>query len=305
MRATAARLVTVASVELTEVVDRSADPVAVRLAIDQVSTHHPDLRDRLAGDTDLRSAFVAVTAASRFLTRLLGADAGALGVLADLHQPLSLHGESVEDLARWKQLELLRIAARDLTGLDELEAVGANLAHLGADVLCAAHRLSGAGEHVAVIGMGKLGAEELNYASDIDVMFVGDGDVRDLLRVARTGFRVDADLRPEGRGGPVIRTLGSYEAYWDRWAQTWEFQALLKARPVAGDPELGAAFLNSAQARVWERPFTADDLRAVRSTKARAEADLARRGLTEREIKRGRGGIRDIEFALQLLQLVH
>src|SRR5207302_6195272 len=131
IRATDARLVIVASVALNEAVDRSADPAAVRLAIDQVADHHPDLVDRLAEDRDLREAFVAVTAASRFLTRFLNADAAAIGVLADLRRRPHLSGESVEELARWKQLELLRIAARDLTGLDDLEAVGANLAHLG------------------------------------------------------------------------------------------------------------------------------------------------------------------------------
>jgi glutamate-ammonia-ligase adenylyltransferase len=102
-----------------------------------------------------------------------------------------------------------------------------------------------------------------------------------------------------------VRTLESYETYWDRWAHAWEFQALLKARPVAGDEELGAAFLVAAHQRVWSRVFDADDLRAVRAMKARAEDELARRHLTEREIKRGRGGIRDVEFAVQLLQLVH
>src|SRR5205085_8598645 len=79
----------------------------------------------------------------------------------------------------------------------------------------------------------------------------------------------------------------------------------IKARPVAGDPALGQAFLDSAQRHVWTRPFTPDELRDVRAMKARAEADLARKGLTNREVKRGRGGIRDIEFAVQLLQLVH
>src|SRR4051794_22394629 len=306
MRATAARLVTVTSVEFTELVDRSADPAAVRRAIDAASSHHPDLAERLAGDRDLAAAFVTVTAASHFLARLLIADAGALGVLANLHDRIPPEAHNTDELAHWKRLELLRIAARDLVGLDDLEAVAASLARLGDDVLCAAHNLAcGGGEGLAVVGMGKLGAQELNYASDIDVMFVGEGDVRSLLTVARTCFRVDADLRPEGRDGPLVRSLASYEAYWDRWAQTWEFQALLKARPVAGDLPLGAAFVDAAAERVWKRPFGVDELRAVRSMKARAEAELAKKGLTEREVKRGRGGFRDIEFAVQLLQMVH
>jgi glutamate-ammonia-ligase adenylyltransferase len=153
--------------------------------------------------------------------------------------------------------------------------------------------------------MGKLGAAELNYASDIDLMLVGDGNPRPVLEVARAGWRVDLDLRPEGRSGPLIRSLESYLAYWDRWAQTWEFQALLKARVVAGDADLGARWAEEAAGRVWSRPFGADELRQVRDMKGRAEAEVARRGLTNREVKAGRGGIRDIEFAVQLLQMVH
>ena len=80
----------------------------------------------------------------------------------------------------------------------------------------------------AVIGMGKLGGTELNYASDVDILFVGDGDPRPLLEIARRCFRVDIDLRPEGRDGPLTRTLASYEAYWERWAKAWELQALIK-----------------------------------------------------------------------------
>jgi glutamate-ammonia-ligase adenylyltransferase len=153
--------------------------------------------------------------------------------------------------------------------------------------------------------MGKLGGRELNYASDIDVMFVGDADPRPLLAIARNAWRVDVDLRPEGRNGPLTRSLQSYVAYWDRWADTWEFQALIKARPVAGDVALGSAFMAAASARVWGRPFGAEELRAVRAMKARAEGEVARRGQSDRELKRGPGGIRDIEFAVQLLQLVH
>ena len=155
-------------------------------------------------------------------------------------------------MRRWKRLELFRIAARDLLGLDDLPAVGAGLARMAGDVLAAA---AGAAEGLAVIGMGKLGGSELNYSSDVDIMFVGDDDkaARAVLDAARSCFRVDVDLRPEGRDGPLVRSLASYEAYWDRWAQTWEFQALLKARPVAGDPALGERFAAAAAARLWDR----------------------------------------------------
>ena len=126
------------------------------------------------------------------------------------------------------------------------------------------------------IGMGKLGGDELNYASDIDVMFVGEGDghraaqrARSLLEIARRCFRVDVNLRPQGRDGPLVRTLDSYEAYWDQWAEPWEFQALIKARAVAGDGDLGARFDGAASSQLWGHVFSADDLRAMRSMKAR------------------------------------
>ncbi|MDQ1395683.1 MAG: [glutamine synthetase] adenylyltransferase / [glutamine synthetase]-adenylyl-L-tyrosine, partial [Acidimicrobiaceae bacterium] len=289
---------------LEEAVERSADPASVGRAIAGIADLHPDARVRLAADPRLRQAVVSVTGASRFLTRLLLADDQALTVLSALDERPPVDRDDGAALARWKRLELLRVAGRDLTGLDPLEAVGTNLARLGEDVLDGAWRLAGA-PPMAVIGMGKLGASELNYASDIDVMFVGEGDARRLLEVGRSCFRVDADLRPEGRSGPLVRSLASYEAYWDRWAEPWEFQALLKARWVAGEADLGAAFEAAASERVWNRPFGAEELRSVRAMKARAEGEVAKRGLTEREVKRGRGGIRDIEFAVQLLQLVH
>src|SRR5207248_9314527 len=130
---------------------------------------------------------------------------------------------------------------------------------------------------LAVIGMGKLGASELNYASDVDLMLVGEGDAKALERsaraaveVARQCFRVDLNLRPEGRNGALVRTLRSYEAYWERWAEPWEFQALLKARAIAGSPSLRSAFDASAAARLWSRPFTAESIREVRAMKVRA-----------------------------------
>ena len=284
-----------------DAVERSAAPAAVEVALTRLAEEQPAAHARLVEDEQLREAAVAVLAASRFLTRLVLADAAAVDVLADLDRRPPV---DVGQLARWKQLELLRIAARDLGGRDDFDSVGAALAGLADDVLVAAVQGASA-DGVAVVGMGKLGGRELNYASDIDVLFVGDGDTRPVLEAARACFRVDVDLRPEGRDGPLVRTLPSYEQYWDRWASTWEFQALLKARPVAGDPALGDAFLAAAQKRVWGRPFGAEELREVRAMKARTEGEVARRGLGDRELKRGPGGIRDIEFAVQVLQLVH
>ena len=297
---------------LQAAVEHSAVPGAVRVALDRLTEADTGLRARLEDDDHLRAALVAVTAASRFLTELCMSDPLAIEVLTDLERRSGIDAIG-GDLRRWKRLELLRIAARDLLGLDDLPAVGAALSTMARDVLDHAVRAVGASaEGLAVIGMGKLGGSELNYSSDVDIVFVGSGPPDDDARAARAVldavrgcFRVDVDLRPEGRDGPLVRTLDSYGAYWDRWAKTWEFQALLKASPVAGDPVLGRRFHAAAQERLWQRPFTADDLRYVRAMKARAEGELAKRGLTRREVKRGRGGIRDIEFSVQLLQLVH
>src|SRR5260370_41073341 len=122
------------------------------------------------------------------------------------------------------------------------------------DAVRGALDLAGVEGELAVIGMGKLGGRELNYASDIDVMFVGDADPLPVLEIARRCFRVDTGLRPEGRSGRLILPLTSYEAYWDRWAKPWEFQALLKARPIPGDPGLAAAFADAAARRAAALP---------------------------------------------------
>ncbi len=278
-----------------------ADPARAELGLARLVETVPSAGERLRASPALARTVVTVMAASPFLTRTCVTDPMALDVLGHLDRPLA----PLAPLSRWKALELLRIAARDLSGEVPLEAVGRDLAELADGVLRTATQQTGVSGEMAVVAMGKLGARELNYGSDIDIMLVGEGDPHPMLAAARQAWRTDLDLRPEGRAGVLVRSLASYQAYWDRWAQTWEFQALLKARPAAGDPELGSAFSAEAAKRVWGRPLGADDLRSLRAMKARAEEAVARHGLTQREIKLGRGGIRDIEFAVQLLQLVH
>ena len=220
---------------------------------------------------------------------------------------------------------LLHLAARDLTGADGFAEVAAELADLAAAALEAALTIArsqlppdAAQCRLAVIAMGKCGGRELNYASDIDVIFVaGEGDVASATRLAAAMIRVcsaigteealfpvDPNLRPEGRDGPLVRTLASHRAYYERWAKTWEFQALLKARPVAGDTSLGAEYMATVGPMVWESAqrenFVADVQAMRRRVLGSLPADRA-----GREIKLGPGGLRDIEFAVQLLQLVH
>jgi glutamate-ammonia-ligase adenylyltransferase len=178
---------------------------------------------------------------------------------------------------------------------------------------------------VAVLAMGKLGGTELSYTSDLDVLFchepvpgadpevanrAADRVVRELLRGLSavtpegTCFRVDPNLRPEGRNGPLSRTLGSYLAYWDRWAQPWERQALIKVRPVAGDSELTARFCAEAEDRVYRDPLDAATVAEVRRMKARVESERLPAGADPKlHLKLGPGGLADVEWTAQLLQL--
>jgi glutamate-ammonia-ligase adenylyltransferase len=219
---------------------------------------------------------------------------------------------------------LLRIAAADLTGAQDIERTMTELSELADATLRAACRLatlhiggsraSAEKPRLAVVAMGKCGGCELNYVSDVDVIFVAanDEDLAPATAIATrlmeicgmVAWPVDAALRPEGSRGPLVRTLASHLAYYRKWARTWEFQALLKARPVAGDVALGEEWLAALQPLIWraaERPEAVDDVRAMRR---RILSNIPREEL-DREIKRGPGGLRDIEFAVQLLQLVH
>jgi glutamate-ammonia-ligase adenylyltransferase len=250
---------------------------------------------------------------------------------------------------------ILHVAARDVTGAASTEEVASELADIATAVLSAALAVSraelppgGPPCRLAVVAMGKCGGRELNYASDVDVIFVaapadpdpsagadtsagdvtapgnGTGSGSDPDAALRTAtklatgliavcsrptpegtiFPIDPNLRPEGRNGPLVRTLASHIAYYDRWAKTWEFQALLKARPAAGDMELGQEYVDALAPKVWQASQRERFVEDVQAMRRRVEKTLpaAQAG---REIKLGPGGLRDIEFAVQLLQLVH
>ncbi|QCB28885.1 bifunctional [glutamine synthetase] adenylyltransferase/[glutamine synthetase]-adenylyl-L-tyrosine phosphorylase [Corynebacterium endometrii] len=170
---------------------------------------------------------------------------------------------------------------------------------------------------LAVMAMGKCGAGELNYISDVDVIFVfeslGDGDsTQKATRLAadfnRIGsacfFEVDAALRPEGKAGALVRTLDSHVAYYKRWAETWEFQAQLKARPMTGYVPLGDDYIAGIGPMVWEASLRDSFVEDVQSMRRRVLENVPK-DLRHRELKLGVGGLRDVEFAVQLLQLVH
>ncbi|MEU0434641.1 bifunctional [glutamine synthetase] adenylyltransferase/[glutamine synthetase]-adenylyl-L-tyrosine phosphorylase [Streptomyces sp. NPDC006290] len=227
---------------------------------------------------------------------------------------------------------LLSIAARDVCGTTDLAQTAAELADLATATLRAALAIAEAAApddaalcRLAVVAMGKCGGHELNYVSDVDVIFVGEGvegaderkAVQAATRLASHMMRicsettvegsiwpVDANLRPEGRNGPLVRTLSSHLAYYQRWAKTWEFQALLKARPVAGDLELGEEYVATLAPLVWHAAERENFVADVQKMRRRVVENIPAAEI-ERELKLGPGGLRDVEFAVQLLQLVH
>ncbi|MEP9364600.1 bifunctional [glutamine synthetase] adenylyltransferase/[glutamine synthetase]-adenylyl-L-tyrosine phosphorylase [Nocardioides sp. CN2-186] len=240
--------------------------------------------------------------------------------------------EAVDALRVEYRRQLLRLAARDLTHHLAVDDAAAELSDLAAGTLDAALEIArqrvgpdAALARLAVLAMGKCGGHELNYVSDVDVIFayapVEGADENAAMRAAtqlasnliricsdHTGegtiWPVDAALRPEGKSGPLVRTIASHRGYYERWAKTWEFQALLKARPVAGDLELGREFVDMTRPMVWsaaEREGFVADTQAMR----RRVLDHIPAREAERQLKLGAGGLRDVEFAVQLLQLVH
>jgi glutamate-ammonia-ligase adenylyltransferase len=223
-------------------------------------------------------------------------------------------------LRRFRRRSMMRVAALDLSG-SPLEDVVGEITTIADACLGAACR-EAAPSGVAVIALGKLGGRELNYASDVDVVFVHEGGGPDRQRVAERAcaslvrllsepaaegiaLRVDVTLRPGGTRGPLSRSLDAMRVYYGDEAATWERQALIKARAVAGDPELGAAFIEAVVPFVFPSELAPAAIDEVRRVKVRLEEYVRASGKAGVEVKRGRGGIRDVEFAVQLLQIVH
>ncbi len=343
---------------LLSAVAAAADPDQALTALARMAPD-AELLAALRGDASLRDRLTTVLGASAALGdhlarhpadwRLLAGEAAfpawtapelraellaAVGADPGLREPVAsaAGGDPATLLRVGYRRRLLRLAAADLTGEVPLDDVMAGLADLTVAALEAALAIaradrpagaavSGPGPaRLAVIAMGKCGGRELNYASDVDLIFVAGPDqdglrsatalASGLIRVCSQStaegplFPVDANLRPEGRDGPLVRTVASHLAYYQRWAKTWEFQALLKARFAVGDAELGREYLAAVSPLVWQaaqrEDFVADAQAMRRRVIESLPADQA-----GRELKLGPGGLRDIEFAVQLLQLVH
>lgn len=265
---------------------------------------------------------------------------------------LSLEGNGQARQTLWDSVrlcyrnQLLQIAIFDMSALDPaavVPQVSAALADaagaaLDAGLAIARRELTETTEfgrftpaevaatRLAVIGMGKGGARELNYISDVDVIFVAESGNEQVensraLEVATklatrmmramdanstepALWQVDANLRPEGKSGALVRTLESHIAYYDRWAESWEFQALLKARPIAGDIKLGTAYVESLAPKIWQSTKRENFVESVQRMRERVTENIPADEI-DRQLKLGPGGLRDIEFTVQLLQLVH
>jgi [glutamine synthetase] adenylyltransferase / [glutamine synthetase]-adenylyl-L-tyrosine phosphorylase len=265
-------------------------------------------------------------------------------------------GAALTRLREFKQREMLRIAGRDLSRLGKLPEIIQELSDV-ADVCLDAvwqvcyRQLAGrygqpwhedAGGHWqptagCVLGLGKLGGQELNYSSDVDVIFayseegsvfkehpgkskapqpmltnhqffnrLAEAFIAEVSRMTPEGalYRIDLRLRPEGDAGPLSRSLAGYENYYAQWGQTWERMMLIKARGVAGDAMLAAEFLELIQPFRYPRSINESVLSEVVAMKGRIENEVVKAGELERNVKLGRGGIREIEFMVQALQLL-
>lgn len=325
---------------------------------------------------DVFRAFLTIFGASRFLSTFLVMSADkSPALLADpaflAHRAAkqrlvdclaSLSAADLDEktffhlLRLFRKQEMLRIGLRDLLGKADLQETVTDLSHLAEVCLQRAYEWADAGlsgrygkpvvenpdkttrpAGFAVIAMGKLGGGELNFSSDVDLMYVytADGETEGVLspdgsRLNRITnhqyfiklaeklsaaigektddgfvFRVDMRLRPEGQRGPLAQSLGGYEIYYESWGQTWERSALLKARPVAGDEAVGREFMERIAPFVYRKYLDYSALAEIRDMKQKINVEVERKGRTNRDVKLGYGGIREIEFVIQALQLIY
>lgn len=332
----------------------AADPDRALRWLRRLHEQHEDAVVAVLADEGWTRRLLRALGASDGLAEFLRRRPGELTALRDaLPEPLTAQGyrddlraavarhegdAAVVALRVRYRHHLLRLAVWDLEHPDPLEAmprVGAALADLAGAALDAsleiARRASTfpaddvARTRLAIIGMGKCGASELNYLSDVDVIYVAEGAsgletaraVEIATRLAQATARgiqepavepglweVDANLRPEGKDGALVRSLDSHRAYYERWAKDWEFQALLKARPVAGDLELGDDYLAIVSPLVWQSSQRAGFVESVQAMRERVTAHIPADEV-DVQLKLGPGGLRDVEFTIQLLQLVH
>jgi len=347
----------VSTVQLLPLFAHAADADGALRFLTMLARQSPAETVALLSDVSAADRLVRVLGASAGLADFLLRHPEELSVLAlPFSRPLAPEEYRLEledsvasidptnEEASWDALRVryrrhvTQLAAWDLGQahpLDGLDSVAAALADLAAAALDAALLVARAtvrfpaaevrATRLSIIGMGKAGARELNYVSDVDVIFVaeGSGELSDAraveiaTRLAMAVMRgihdfsrepalweVDANLRPEGKDGALVRTLDSHIAYYVRWAKSWEFQALLKARPLAGDADLGRRYVEAVAPGVWSSASRENFVEGVQRMRERVTDNIPSAEL-DYQLKLGPGGLRDVEFTIQLLQLVH
>jgi glutamate-ammonia-ligase adenylyltransferase len=361
----------------SKIIKTSADPVRIRDFLNLSTEAGMRPRLEKFPDESAR-ALAALVSGSQFLGELLLANPALLSVFDPerLKFPRRAEGlrrdvesflkpklaardyaDALAELRRFKQHETLRIAVRDLARLSEVVEITQELSDVADVCLEAVLRIvtkqftekfgspfhqDGKGHWqptpFCILGLGKLGGQELNYSSDVDIMFLygEEGEVfkeppakkstarpvmsshqffcklaeacsNEISRSTADSFlyRVDLRLRPEGDAGPPARSLESCENYYAEWGQTWERMMLIKTRQVAGDKNLAAEFLEMIQPFRYPRSVSLEILREIAVMKDRIENEVVRGGEQERNVKLGHGGIREIEFTAQILQVLH
>ena len=234
--------------------------------------------------------------------------------------------EPMEVARRWKQAEMVRIGIEDVMGLVDIEQTHAEITALAEACLRfaleqAQHQLQLKKLPFAVIGMGKFGGRELSYGADLDVLFVGGTGANDQAQASKLAssvidfmgrqtsagalFAVDARLRPDGEKGTLASSLEAHRDYYLKRAQVWERQALIKARFVAGDEKLGKEFIEMVRGLVYGHALTAEELKEIKGMRHRIETERGDQKHVELEFKTGPGGLVDVEFIVQTLQLRH
>ena len=328
---------------LSEGTDPDGGLLAFRTLSDDLGETHWFLR-MLRDSSGAANRLTAVLSTSRYVSALLGRIPEGAAWLDNDEDLIPRDLESLRDEVRatlerhandeagasgalrsLRRRELLRIALGSMVGVIDIGTVGramSDLAEVFLEGICQIARRDTAGVEFAIIGMGRFGGAELGFGSDLDVLYVfrdaGAGEqamevagkiVKDITRLSEDVlFPVDLDagLRPEGKNGPLVRSLDAYRQYYERWALGWEAQALLRARDVVGDDALRQDFMALANAVRYPETFGENEAREIRRIKARVESERLPQGAdATRHLKLGRGSLSDVEWAVQLLQLQH
>lgn len=322
-----------------EPLSKAASPDRALNALLRLAEKEPKLTKKCLSNPNSSLRLCRVLGVSDETVEILLRDLGLIEVF--LKPPTLPSGEvltsSRSDLRKSYRKSLMSIIDFDLSSespLDVFQSVAASLADLtdrtlAAALIVAKNELLAEGKlddrslsecQLAVISMGKTGARELNYISDVDVIYVADGsgdylDVATKLATRMAAciyepgvepglWQVDPNLRPEGKSGALVRSLDAHIAYYEKWAEPWEFQALLKARFSAGNQQLGNKYIEKIKPLIWAYPERSRIVESTRHLRKRVLENLSKDEI-QRDIKLGRGGLRDVEFTAQLIQLVH